>query len=222
MRNEIGVPHLKTIIRIGIKLKPTLAKRWMQLLVVVTCASLLSACMSTMLGRPLLGGPGYVEWQEEVKLNDGRVIVVSQKKKCSEAYTGQNWTTCIAREAWVTINLPEFSDKAIVWHEHLKANVLNVHNQKLYIVGEFPTEQEFIQYGKPRPPFIGFLWQGANWERIPFSDIPQEIYDVNMLIKSNGPSGIKYLTLQQKNSKEFNGNPVYRRIQRRLDPIDKW
>ncbi len=203
-------------------MKSNVAKKCMQILIVFISASLLSACISTMLGRPLLGGPSYVEWQEEVKLNDGRVIVVTQKKKCSEAYTGGNWATCIAREAWVTINLPEFSDKPIVWNEHLKANVVNVHNKKLYIVGEFPTEQEFKQYGKPKPPFIGFVWQGSNWERIPFADIPEEIYDVNMLIKSNGPEGIKYLTLQEKNSKEFNGNPAYRRIQRRIDPTDKW
>lgn len=195
-----------------------LAKNCMQLFSVIVSAMLLSACVSTMLGRPLLGGPSFVEWQEEVKLNDGRVIVVTQKKKCSEGYTGQNWATCIAREAWVTINLPEFSDKPIVWHEHLKVNVLNVHNNHLFIVGEPPTGLEFAQYGKPQPPYLGFVWKGSQWERVPFADIPKEIYDVNMLIKSNGPNSIKYLTLQQKNSKEFNGNSSYRSNQKRIDP----
>lgn len=203
-------------------MKLNLAKNCMQLFSVLVCSILLSACYSTLLGRPLLGGPGYVEWQEEVKLNDGRVIVVTQKKKCSEAYDGNAYQTCIAREAWVTINLPEFSEKPIVWHEHLKAIVVNVYNSSLYIVGDFPTELEFKQYGKPQPPCLGFVWNGSQWRRVSFAEIPQEIYDVNMLIKSNGPKGIKYLTLQQKNSKEFNGNPAYRRIQRRIDPTDKW
>ena len=199
-------------------MKSNLAKKCMQILIVFISASLLSACISTMLGRPLLGGPGYVEWQEEVKLNDGRVIVVTQKKKCSEAYTGQNWATCIAREAWVTINLPEFSDKPIVWHEHLKANVVNIHNHSLYIVAEPPTGLEFYQYGKPLPPYLGFVWEGGVWKRIPFADIPQEIYDVNMLIKSNGPNGIKYLSLEKKNSKQFNGDSAYRSNQKKIDP----
>ena len=149
-------------------MKSNVAKKCMQILIVFISASLLSACISTMLGRPLLGGPGYVEWQEEVKLNDGRVIVVTQKKKCSEGYTGQNWATCIAREAWVTINLPEFSDKPIVWHEHLKANVVNIHNHSLYIVAEPPTGLEFYQYGKPLPPYLGFVCMNWGQSKIKF------------------------------------------------------
>ncbi|WP_124553026.1 hypothetical protein [Methylophilus methylotrophus] len=199
-------------------MKSNLAKNCMQLFRVLLCTMLLSSCYSTLLGRPLLGGPGYVEWQEEVKLNDGRVIVVTQKKKCSEAYDGNSYQTCIAREAWVTINLPEFSEKPIVWHEHLKAIVLNVHNKHLFIVGEPPTGLEFKQYGKPQPPYLGFVWKGSQWERVSFAEIPQEIYDVNMLIKSNGPNGIKYLKLQQKHSKEFNGDSRYRNNQKRIDP----
>ena len=127
----------------------------MQILIVFISASLLSACISTMLGRPLLGGPGYVEWQEEVKLNDGRVIVVTQKKKCSEGYTGQNWATCIAREAWVTINLPEFSDKPIVWHEHLKANVVNVHNKNYILWANFQQNKSLNNTVNPNHRLLG-------------------------------------------------------------------
>lgn len=194
----------------------------MQLFSMLVCSILLSSCYSTLLGRPLLGGPGYVEWQEEVKLNDGRVIVVTQKKKCSEAYTGQNWATCIAREAWVTINLPEFSDKPIVWHEHLKASVLNIHNGHLYIVAKFPTELEFRQYGSPQPPYVGFVFGAGEWEKIPFSEIPREIYNVNMLIEGIPPKGTKYLSIQRKDSKEINGDPVYRIYQKKIIPTHKW
>ena len=199
-------------------MKSSLAKKCMQLLIVIFSVSLLSACISTMLGRPLLGGPGYVEWQEEVKLNDGRVIVVTQKKKCSEGYTGQNWATCIAREAWVTINLPEFSDKPIVWHEHLYAMVINVHNNNLYVVGMFPTGQEFYEYGKPQPAYVGYIWRGANWDRIPFAEIPKEIYAVNMLIEGTPPKGTKFLSVKLKESKEINGKATYRNSLKRIDP----
>lgn len=203
-------------------MKSNLAKKCMQILIVFISASLLSACISTMLGRPLLGGPDYVEWQEEVQLNDGRVIVVTQKKKCSEAYTGQNWATCIAREAWVTINLPEFSDKPIVWHEHLYAMVINVHNNNLYVVGMFPTEQEFKQYGMPQPPWLGFVWKAGEWKRISFLDIPQEIYDVNMLIEGIPPKEIKYLSIQRKEGKDINGRPGYIKPLKRIDPNFRW
>lgn len=82
-----------------------------------------------------LTGPEYKTWQEEVKLNDGRVIVVTQKKRCTDAFKGQNYVGCIDRESWLTINLPEFSVQPIIWHENLNPRVLNIHNGKLYVVG---------------------------------------------------------------------------------------
>src|ERR1017187_6175079 len=79
----------------------------------------------------------YVTWKEEVKLNDGRVIVVEQKKLVEDE---------MAREAWLTINLPEFSAEQIVWHEHLSPIVLNIDEGMLYVVGQPPTAREERQY----------------------------------------------------------------------------
>jgi len=52
----------------------------------------------------------FVTWKEEVKINDGRTIVVEQKKRVGGL---------IAREAWLSINLPDLDIHNIVWHEHL-------------------------------------------------------------------------------------------------------
>lgn len=82
----------------------------------------------------LVGGCGdnTITWTEEVKLLDGRVITVMQKRRIEGN---------IEREAWLTIKLPEFGDKEIVWHENLDTMVLNVYQNKLYVVGRFPTER---------------------------------------------------------------------------------
>lgn len=117
----------------------------------------------------------FVTWQEEVKLSDGRVITVTQKKSCENKY--------ICRETWITINLPEFSAQPIVWHEHLHAMVLNVYARRLYIVGMPPTQREYDQYGRPALPYIGFVWDNGTWKRIPIPEIPEQIYDANMLIE---------------------------------------
>jgi len=164
----------------------------------------------------------FREWQEEVQLNDGRVIVVTQKKRCEGAYTGNEYVQCIAREAWLTINLPEFSDKPIVWHEKLKPTVLNIHNKVLYIVARFPTEREFKFYGEPQPPYIGYIWKGDSWQRIPFVDIPEEIYNTNMLIEGIPPEEVRYLSLEKKNSKKFNGNNTYPKYIKKIDPAHRW
>jgi len=137
----------------------------------------------------------FVQWNEEVKLNDGRVIVVGEKKRIGGI---------IARETWMTINLPEFSMGPIVWHENLKPLVVNINGGQLYVVGIPPTEVEFNLYGKPRPNYVGFVWEKNEWTRIPFEKIPESIYKTNMLLEGLPPKGVTLLTLDRKNSKEVN------------------
>ena len=164
----------------------------------------------------------FREWQEEVKLNDGRVIVVTQKKRCEGAYTGNEYAPCIAREAWLTINLFEFSAQPTMWHENLSPRVVNIHNGQLFVVGAFPTQREFKLYGAPQPPYIGFVWRDDSWQRIPFEAIPDAIYDVNMLMEGIPPGGIKYLSIEKKESKAINGDRRIRKSSRRLSPLHKW
>ena len=167
-------------------------------------------------------GPDYRTWQEEVKLNDGRVIVVTQKKRCTNAVKGKDYygpyIGCIARETWLTINLPEFSAQPIVWHEKLDPRILNIHNGRLYVVGIPPTGYEFNLWGKPQPPYIGFVWEDGQWRRLLFVEIPEAVYDTNMLIESIPRDGKDYLTWATKQSIAFNGAPEYRKPQKRIDP----
>jgi len=139
----------------------------------------------------------YVSWKEEVQLNDGRVITVEQRKLMQGG---------IDREAWLTINLPEFSVKPIVWHEHLRPMNLNIDNGMLYVVGMPPTNREIQLYGCPDNEVVGYRWKGGQWLRIPFNQIPQSIYTTNMLIDQYPPDGSSFITLQAKNSKSLNGN----------------
>ncbi len=167
----------------------------------------------------LTGCSKTVQWEEEVKLNDGRVIIVIQKKRCEGGdYAARTVATCIAREAWLTINLPESPGKEIVWHERLDPMVVNVHEGRLYVVGRPPHTVEFRAYGATNPPYIGFVWASDTWKRISFPEIPEAIYDRNMLIESIPQTQTNYLTLEQKNSASENGNPVYPLSLRRIDP----
>ena len=160
-----------------------------------------------------------VQWEEEVQLNDGRVIVVTQRKRCEVGdYTAKAGATCIAREAWLTLKLSEFSDKEIVWHESLDPMVANIHQGRLYVVGRPPHTLEFRAYGGTNPPYYGFVWDTGAWRRIEFSEIPEAIFDRNMLIESIPQNQTSFLTLMQKNSFAENGNPVYPPYLRRIDP----
>jgi hypothetical protein len=172
------------------------------------CLMNLTACSDTM------------TWQEEVKLNDGRVIVVSQKRQCEGGYTGGNMASCIEREAWLTLNLQETKNEDLVWHESLKPKVLNIHKGQLYIVGTPATGREFDLYGKPQRSYIGFRLEGTEWKRIPFEEIPEDIYDTNLVIDGAFVK-TKFLTLAGKNSSELNGDITYPKYFKRIDPNHK-
>lgn len=180
----------------------------------------LALFLSGLVALPSCAGSEYKTWQEEVKLNDGRVIVVTQKRHCSAAYTGGNYATCIERESWLTIKLPEFGNQEIVWHENLKPRILNAHNGQWYVVGTPATGREFDLYNKPRPPYVGFLWKDGQWKRIPFGEIPVAIYDTNLVIDGSLVN-VNLLTISGKNSPELNGSYAYRPHVMRIDPNHK-
>jgi hypothetical protein len=160
-----------------------------------------------------------VQWQEEVKLNDGRIIVVTQKRRCEGGnYTANKDATCIARESWLTFRLPEFSGHEIEWHENLKPMTINVNDGHLYLVGLPPTSLEFRKYGMPSPPYLGFRWDKNDWIRIEFTQIPKSIYETNMLIENIPRNRTHLLRLTVKDSELENGNPMYPPYFRRIDP----
>jgi hypothetical protein len=160
-----------------------------------------------------------VKWKEDVRLLDGRVIVVTQEKRCEGGdYTAKTNASCLAREAWVTISLPEFSDKNIVWHENLNPMVINVYRGKLYIVGSPPTTREFRKYGAVNPPYIGFVWGQDAWKRISFADIPEAIYDGNMLIRNIPKTRTDHVSLEQKKTET---SCCFNQPQLRIDPAYK-
>jgi len=120
---------------------------------------------------PMVGGCGdnTLTWTEDVKLLDGRVITVMQKRRYDEDK--------MPREAWLTFKLPEFGDLEIVWHENLEVQVLNVYQGKLYVVGDARGSREVRQYGAD---YVPFRYEAGQWVRMPLSDIPVAIYDTNM------------------------------------------
>lgn len=124
----------------------------------------------------------FREWNEEVKLNDGRVILVKQKWRCDRIgkyNTGKEYCSTM-RESWLTINLPEFSYKTIDWHEQLRPMILNIDKNQLYIVGIPAIGAQIALYGNPQPPYIGYRWNISGWQQIPFNEIPETIYKTNL------------------------------------------
>lgn len=149
------------------------------------------------------------EWKEEVKLADGRTIVVEQKRRL-EGRT--------MREAWVSFALPDISDKPLVWHESLSPQVLNVNAGKLYVVAYPPTKTELAKYGNPARGYVCFQWMNGAWKQIRFEYVPSAIYQSNMLIWPLPENESRLLTLAEKNGPEYNGSPKVQAELKQLRP----
>lgn len=171
-----------------------------------------------LLGTSMTGCADTKSWKEEVKLLDGRVIVVNQQRRFEGAYNGSNYGG-VPRESWLTLKLPETGNQETTWHEKLDPTNLNVVNGKLYIVGIPPTDREFYLYNRPRPPYIGYVFENKAWRRIQFNEIPVAMYDVNLSIDSENYIQSGRITLANK-AKELQ-DPTLPKDVKRIDPSYK-
>lgn len=166
---------------------------------------------------PMMGGCSLntTSWTEEVKLLDGRGITITQTRRYENVYTGQNNGT-LPREFWVTFKLSEFGDQEMTWHENLEPRVLNVYQGNIYLVGIPFTEREFRQYGSPRPSYLGYRYEAGRWQRITFNEIPEAIYDTNLLIANGPPNGAKFVSFAMK-AEEMKDDTLAQ-YDKRIDP----
>lgn len=163
--------------------------------------------------------PDSISWQEEVRLLDGRVIIVESKFGFPQGYD-KSTRRGVFREAWITLKLPETGNQETTWHEHLMPGNLNVVNGKLYIVGTTWTTVELRLYNFPRPPYVGYVYDNKVWKRIPFSEIPEAMYDMNLLEGTPDPNQSGTVTLAYKNNK-FADSRIPKEA-KRIDPSERF
>jgi hypothetical protein len=143
------------------------------------------------------------EWREEVQLSDGRVIEITQKRRYEKVYNGHNVGN-VVRDAWIIFRLPETNHNEVVWRERLIGMRFDVVDGKPFIVAYPQVGAHFIQYGKPKPPYLAYVYRQGEWHRLGFSEIPESQYDFNLVAEQVLPDGMTRLSLEEKNSKKFN------------------
>ncbi len=108
----------------------------------------------------------YPSWYEEVRLSDGRVITIHQKRQYFENYG--------TSQSWVTIDLPELGGKK-VWHSHLMPQRVDVVGGKVYVFGLPRGDRQMEYYRFPKNYMVAFIWQDGEFRRIRFLDVPESI-----------------------------------------------
>jgi hypothetical protein len=108
----------------------------------------------------------YPSWDEEVRLSDGRVITIHQKRQFFDNY-GTN-------QSWVTIDLPELGGKQ-VWHSYLIPMRVDVDQGKVYVFGRPRGPRQVSHYRYPKNHMVAFVFQAGEFQRIPFLKVPEPL-----------------------------------------------
>ena len=94
----------------------------------------------------------YPSWYEEVRLSDGRVITIHQKREYYDNYG--------TAQSWVTIDLPELGGKQ-VWHSYLMPMRVDVKDGVVYVFGRPRGPAQLTRYMYPKNHMVGFRWSSG-------------------------------------------------------------
>lgn len=108
----------------------------------------------------------FPSWDEEVMLSDGRTLIVHRKQEFVEGYG--------VRRTWLTFSLPEMGGKR-TWTQWMYPAIVDVMDGKVYMVGYTPGVKQFSIYVNPRYLLVAYQWDGKDFVRIPFLNVPEKI-----------------------------------------------
>lgn len=125
----------------------------------------------------------YKEWNEEVLLSSGEIVVIHQKRQCDKVgkYDNGNEYCSALRNAEIEFILPELSQQKIQWSASLLPLVLNKYNSELYIIGMM-TGVSYTFHSKSAPLYLAYKWESGGWVSILVEDVPHEIYKTNLVV----------------------------------------
>lgn len=132
----------------------------------------------------------FPSWKEEVRLPDGRTIVVRQKRDFIESYG--------TRKTWLTFSLPEMGGER-TWVEHMKPILLTVTDKgEVFVVGWPSGFKQSSMYLLPKYGYVAYRWDGASFQRVPFLSVPESLRQEENLVRCMQHS--TYLSWQTKQS----------------------
>lgn len=149
----------------------------MKKLLLIATTVVLSGCLGSMLT------PSYtpeIKWKEEVKLHDGRVIVVERwGKRGGRAEPGQP-----PMQSWEEIRTknPDTGEE-IVWQEDAASGpyVLDFVNGTPYLAVSVDLLPSCRKYKFPKINFVFFKYEEKTWKRITLEQFPKYL-DTNLLL----------------------------------------
>ncbi len=131
----------------------------------------------------------YPSWQEEVRLSDGRVIAIKQKRDYIESYGTQ--------QSWITFSLPEMGGER-TWHSYLMPMVVDVSAGSVYLIGRPRGPRQYDMYQAPKYFIVAFQWNGKDFKRVPVMSVPEQVRQRENVYPCLPPNNLRRVSIQDK------------------------
>jgi hypothetical protein len=121
-------------------------------------------------------------WWEEVRLADGRMVMVERGVKIEKKMSAGLRRPAVTRYSLRVIN--PSSQNPIRWKGAyaLAPIVLDFQGDEAYLVSlPMTCDADLKPFGNPNPPYIAQKWKSGRWVQIPLTDLPATIRHANML-----------------------------------------
>lgn len=125
-----------------------------------------------------------VEWKEEVRLHDGRIILVDIFTRLTPLKFPCNCRTEIDRT--ITLRIP--GDTEVAWSvpESLSPIMVDSLDGAIYIASAIRVWSYRSEWGCTDPPFIVHRYSDGNWSRIGVADLPKKMRTANFVMSYRG------------------------------------
>lgn len=163
-----------------------------------------------------------IDWKQEVKLHDGRVIVVDRQ-------SNQESMSIPVRgilESWQQISfIHPASGERIVWDlpKGLGLWMLDIEDGKIWTVLKPQSVADYNNWSCPSPPWIVFRWQAGRWQQVSMGELPGVLTTPNTLAAAasdNPVSENKFVSVEKFGGYLARLDPEFRTISReKVNPI---
>jgi hypothetical protein len=172
---------------------------------------LMLAAMLTACGRV------DVEWKEEVRLNDGRVVIVNrtaQGKALGEIGGPGGWR---ATRMTVEIDQPRLPSNPPTWSERWVPMLFDydADTREWFVVATFYTCRDSHDLGRPKLPYLQYRTRDGRWEQVP---LDRRLFGrkANLLTGVNARGEPPLVTIDEKEIRDRGAGKKYGTI------VDSW
>lgn len=121
-----------------------------------------------------------IDWKQEVKLHDGRVIVVDRKSKQDKIILPEKQTI----EVWQRLAFTQPGTSAPIEFElpkGLRIWLLDFEGNAAYAVLKPASVADYNTWGCPSPPWIAYRYRQGSWQQIAFTELPMMFKKPNIM-----------------------------------------